>query len=294
MRDDACVGIVGTGLIGGSLALSLKRANHAGMLVAYDPAVSAATLEGHFVDRVSDSPVALASQCDVVVLAAPVGASLALLDEIASACFSPTVLTDVGSTKQVFVDAARRALDRREDSDTLSLVPGHPVAGSEKSGIGNARADLFRGRTVVLTPLPETDAQAVDSVTALWEKTGARVVRMDAVVHDALFAISSHLPHVIAYALIGGVADSRYSEDILQYSAGGLHDFTRVARSDPVMWRDICLSNRESLLEAIAAFESSLDGLRAMIEDRDGDALVRFFERSNDYCRRMDTTGRIK
>ena len=294
MKDDACIGIVGTGLIGGSLALSLKRANHAGRLVGYDPAVSAETLEGRFVDRVSGSAAALAEQCDVVVLAVPVGASLVLLDEIAPMCLPRTLLTDVGSTKQAFVDAARRAFDRRGDAGIPFLVPGHPIAGSEQSGIDSARADLFEGRTVVLTPPSGTDAQAIDSVAALWRKAGARVVRMDATAHDALFAVSSHLPHTVAYALIDGIVNSRHSEDALQYSAGGLRDFTRIAGSDPLMWRDICLSNRDNLLEAIAAFESSLDGLRAMIADGDGDALRRFFERSNDYCRRMGSAGRDK
>ncbi len=294
MRDDACIGIVGTGLIGGSLALALKQAGYAGRLGAYDPVVPGDTLREHFVDWVSDSPAALVEQCDVVVLATPVGASLALLDEIASVCLSRTVLTDVGSTKQAFVDAARHALRRRDDTDLLSLVPGHPIAGSEKSGIGNARADLFLGRTVVLTPMPATDAQAVDRVTALWEKAGARVTRMDAAMHDELFAMSSHLPHTVAYALIDGIAASRYSEDALRYCADGLRDFTRVAGSNPLMWRDICLHNRENLLAAIAAFEGSLDDLRDMIASEDGDALLRFFERSNDYCCRMGTAGQTR
>lgn len=287
MTGDARIGIVGIGLIGGSLALALRQGGHRGELVGYDFSVPADVLKGHFVDRVSDSAAALASQCDIVVLATPVCASLALLDEIASLCLPRTVLTDVGSTKQAFADTARRVLNR-DNGVTLSVVPGHPIAGSEKSGIDSARADLFRGNKVVLTPLPGGDMQATDAVAALWEKTGARVTRMDPAAHDALFAATSHLPHMVAYALINAVFDFGYDHPARQYSAGGLRDFTRIARSDPVMWRDICLSNRENLMEVIAGFEASLGKLRALVASEDGEALTEFFERSKAYCRRMD------
>ncbi len=283
------VGIIGVGLIGGSLALALKQAGYGGEIVGCDPAVGrgagAASPEDHFTDRLSDSPAALAAECDVVVIATPVAAAAGLLAEIAPSCSAQTVITDVGSTKQVFLNAARKAFG----GDVASLVPGHPIAGGEKSGTGAARTDLFRGCKVVLTPLESTDARALDAVTRLWKQAGAEeVIRMDAAEHDALFAVTSHLPHMLAYALMGALTASRHRDLAVDYAAGGLRDFTRIAESDPVMWRDVCLANRDNLLEALAGFEAEFRCLYDAVERGDADALAAFFERAGDYRRRLN------
>ena len=224
----------------------------------------------------------------MVVLATPVGAAAALLAEIVPACSAKTVITDVGSTKRAFVDAARRALDRKTGRDGVSLVPGHPIAGGEKSGVGAARADLFQGCKVVLTPVAGTDERALDTVTRLWERVGAETTRMDAAEHDALFAMVSHLPHVLAYALAGALAASRHRDRAIDYAAGGLRDFTRIAESDPVMWRDICLANRDRLLKALGGFEAEFRFLRDAVERGDADSLAAFFRCAGDYRRRLD------
>lgn len=277
--NDVRVGIVGMGLIGGSLALALKEAGWRGEIVACDPA---AALDRRFADRVSGSPAAVAAECDVVVLATPVCAAAALLGEIAPACSPGTVVTDVGSTKRAFVRAAREAFTPEA---CAFVAPAHPIAGCEKSGVGAARADLFRARQVVLTPLDNTAESALDAVTRLWERVGAAVTRMDAEAHDALFAATSHLPHVTAYALVGALLASDYREQAIEYAAGGLRDFTRVAESDPVMWRDVCLTNRDRLLEAISDFETELKHLRRLVDAGDGAELEKMFRRARDYRR---------
>ncbi len=282
--NDARVGIVGVGLIGGSLALALKQAGYDGEIVGCDVDASA-SLALRCVDRLLDSPTALTRECDVVVLATPVGAAVALLAEIAPACSAQTVITDAGSTKRRFVEAARAAFDR--GTGLGGVVPGHPIAGCEKSGAEAARADLFRGRKTVLTPLRNTDARALGMVTSLWERAGAEVTQMDAVEHDALFAATSHLPHLLAYALIGRLLESPHRDRAIEYAAGGLRDFTRIAESDPVMWRDICLANRDNLLEAIAGFESEFGRLRDAVGRGDAAALDAFFKRAGDYRRRL-------
>ena len=290
--SDARIGIVGMGLIGGSFALALKQAGYDGEIVGYDPAVSADLLKDRFVDRMSNSLSALARECDVVMIATPVGVVRTLLAEIVSSCSPQTIITDVGSTKHMFVqiacEAFKRESSRESDIEVLPLVPGHPIAGSEKSGIAAAEANLFRGRKVVLTPLENTDVHALALITCLWEKIGAEVTQMDVATHDALFAFTSHLPHMVAYALINGLLVSRHSDQAIDYVAGGLRDFTRIAKSDPVMWRDICLANRDNLIEAIAGFETALENLRGMVANADADALADFFKRTNDYCHRIN------
>ncbi len=283
------VGIIGMGLIGGSLALALKQSGYGGEIIGCDPDASAALLTGRFVDRLSDSPAAVAGECDLVVLATPVGAAVSLLAEIAPSCCAETIITDVGSVKQAFVRAARAAFPPKPDADMVALVPGHPIAGGEKNGAAAARADLFQGCKTVLTPLENTSAGALDAVTRLWERVGAEVTRMDAAAHDELFAVTSHLPHMLAYALVGGLLASRHCEQVIEYAAGGLRDFTRIAESDPVMWRDICLANRNQLLAAIAGFETEFGRLHDAVDRGDAAALAGFFKRAGDYRRRLNT-----
>ena len=275
------VGIVGVGLVGGSLALALKRAGNV-EIIGCDPAIPENRLSS-LVDRHCDSVAELADGCDVIVIAAPVGAALSLLAELAPVCSERIVVTDVGSTKRNFIAAAREAFGAQGRALPASLVPGHPVAGSEKSGAAAAREDLFQGRRVVLTPLEETDP-----ATHMWEQVGAEVTRMDAEMHDALFAATSHLPHMAAYALINALLASPHRERAIGYAAGGLRDFTRIAGSDPVMWRDICLANRDNLVAAIAALETELKRLRELMSGEDATALVELFDRAAEYCHRLN------
>ena len=276
------VGIIGVGLIGGSLALALKEAGDS-KVVACDPGASAAVVK-RCVDRWYDSPSELVKECDVVVLATPVKTAELLLAEIAAECPAQTVLTDVGSTKQAFVQTAYKVLGRES---ITRLVPGHPITGSEKNTAANAHAGLFQGRKVALTPSVDTAAVALTAVTRLWQRVGAEVVQMGAMEHDELFAVTSHLPHVLAYALIGGLLASAHRDDAVEYAAGGLRDFTRIAESDSVMWRDICLTNREFLLKAMAGFEVEFKSLSDAIARSDGEALAVFFKRAGEYRRRF-------
>ena len=281
---DKRVGIVGVGLVGGSLALALKQAGYGGEIIGYDLDLSVDLLVDRFIDRPSDSLSALAEECDVLVLATPVRTAKALLSEIVPLCAAGTVITDVGSTKQAFAAAAREVLKRKPDEEVaVSVVPGHPIAGCEKSGAGAARADLFQGCTVVLTPIEDTDSHALDVVACLWELVGARPVQMDAAEHDALFAAVSHLPHMLAYTLVRMLAASRHRDRVVDYAAGGLRDFTRIAESDPAMWRDICLANRDNILEVLDGFEVEFKHLYDAVRRGDADSLNAFFKCAGKY-----------
>jgi prephenate dehydrogenase len=182
-------------------------------------------------------------------------------------------VTDAGSTKRDVVAAARRALGPR----IAQFVPGHPVAGAEKSGVAAATAELFRGRRVVLTPLPENPAAAVEKIHSLWSACGAHVTRMDAEEHDAVLAAVSHLPHVLAFALVHEVAGRPNAEQLFSYAAGGFRDFTRIASSHPEMWRDICIANRDRLLLELDRYGRKLVQLRLLLEKGDGAGLERLF-----------------
>jgi len=282
--------VIGVGMIGGSLALALRGGRCVGRVIGAGR--SLASLEKAralgVIDAVADSPLAAARAADVVVLAAPVGATAELLRAIAPAVCARTVVTDVGSVKGGVCEAARRALGRR----AARFVPGHPVAGKEHSGVGAAHADLFARHNVALTPLPETAADALRTVRRMWRAAGARVIRMDAARHDQVLALTSHLPHVLAYAMVdlfaevgvgasdtGDTAASDPVADLYRdMAAGGFFDFTRTASSDPAMWRDICLMNRDQLIRRLFSFNHRLSHLSALIGGGDGDGLQRLFE----------------
>ncbi|MEE4108016.1 MAG: prephenate dehydrogenase/arogenate dehydrogenase family protein [Halieaceae bacterium] len=268
------VGIVGLGLIGGSLALALRDAGSAGAVLAWDPAdaVLEAGLQGGVIDTAAASLEALLDGVDVVVLAAPTVACAGLLERILARGGAYHCVTDVASVKGPLVEAAARlgAAARR-------FVPGHPIAGSERSGVGAARADLFRDHRVILTPDAATDAEALGVVRALWRSAGAEVTTMGVEEHDAVLAATSHLPHVLAFALVDALARAPSRDDIFRYAAGGFRDFTRIASSDPVMWRDVALANRDALLAALDDFTARLAVLRTAIEGGDGDALEATF-----------------
>jgi prephenate dehydrogenase len=264
------VAIVGLGLIGGSLALAVREANAVRSVLGVDrePAHRAAAARLGMADAVTDRLEALAS-ADLVVLAVPVAAIRRLVGEVAGRIAPGCLVTDVGSVKAPILAAGEAALpDGR-------FVAAHPIAGRERSGPDAARPDLFAGATCVLTPGARPRAESVARIEALWRATGARVVRMEAGWHDEVFAAVSHLPHLVAYALMDAVLRMERGAERIGFAAGGLRDFTRVASSHPDMWRDIFLMNREPLLRALQSYREALDGLEAAVRAADGEGLVR-------------------
>lgn len=268
------VAIVGTGMIGTSLGLALQRAGAAREIVGVDAArdaARAAHARGAF-DRVAASPADLGA-CDVIIVAVPVAAIGGVLASLPP--LDGAVVTDVGSVKGAVLEAARAALG----DDVAHFVPGHPVAGSHESGAAAATADRFDGCRVVLTPDERTDDTALRRVEELWVAAGAGAVTvMDAAVHDRVFAYTSHLPHAVAYALIAGLLSRADADRLFACTAGGLRDFTRIAASDPVMWRDVFLANAERVLEAMDDFSAGVARLREHIARGDGAALHDFLK----------------
>jgi prephenate dehydrogenase len=272
--------LIGVGLIGGSFALALRRANAVGTVIGAGR--SSATLEEArrlgIIDEIADSPAAAASGADFILIATPVGQMEAILRALRPQLAAGAVITDGGSTKGELVRAARDALGDRIGH----FVPGHPIAGGEKSGAGAARAGLYEGRRVVLTPLPENDPAAVARVEIAWRACGATVARMTPHEHDRVLAAVSHLPHVLAYALVELIVTDPRAELLWAHAAGGFRDFTRIASSHPEMWRDICIANRDALLQEIDRYADQLQHLRDLIMVGDGAALERQFRRSRE------------
>jgi len=271
--------VVGVGLIGGSFALALKRAGQVGEVVGVgrgqanlDDALRlglvdrAVTLEGAWTRELADA--------DVVLVATPVAQYATLFAAMAGRLGPATLVTDAGSTKQDVIAAARAGLG----GDFPRFVPAHPIAGTEHSGAAAAFATLFHDRNVVLTPVEETDPAAVRRIGPLWTACGARLRTLAPQVHDRVFAAVSHLPHVLAFALVDAFADRPDSDEIFRFAASGFRDFTRIAASSPEMWRDIALANRTALLAEIAAFRAQLDRVTALLEAGDGAALGAIFE----------------
>ena len=265
--------VIGVGLIGGSFALALKSARLATQVVGAgrSPANLRLALERGAIDSIAADARAAARDADLVLVAAPV----AQFGEIFSSLQlkAGAIVTDAGSTKRDVIAAARRALGAR----IAQFVPGHPIAGAEKSGAGAASAELFRDRRVVLTPLDENPRDAVERVAKLWQACGARVSRMDAEEHDAVLAAVSHLPHVLAYALVHEVAGRANAGQLFSFAAGGFRDFTRIASSHPEMWRDICVANRDRLVFEVEHYEEKLRAVKALLKAGDGPALERLF-----------------
>lgn len=269
--------IVGVGLIGGSLARALRAAGQAREIVGYGrrPSVLQRAVELGVIDHAEVTLAAAVQGADVVVLAVPVGAMTDIFMQLGRLAFGG-VMTDVGSTKGSVVAAARAALGTR----FAHFIPGHPIAGTEESGVEASQANLFRGRRVILTPAPETNTQALGRVRALWEATGAEVSEMSAEEHDRILAASSHLPHLLAYLLMDLLVRRDDHRTVFAASAGGLRDVTRIAASDPVMWRDICLSNREALLAVLAQYRDEFGALMAAIDHGDAKWLEDTFARA--------------
>jgi len=268
--------LVGTGLIGGSFALALKQAGAVREVlgVGRSPARLTIARELGLIDRAVDW--AEAGQADCILLAMPVGETGTVLKKLAPHLKSGAIVTDAGSTKADVVEAARAALGPR----FADFVPGHPIAGSEQSGPGAARTDLYQGKRVVLTPQAETRADASATVSALWQAAGAQVETLDAVQHDRIFAAVSHLPHLAAFALVDNLAQRADGDTFFRFAAGGFRDFTRIAGSSPEMWRDIALANRDALVTELDAYLDALQSLRQAIDAGDADALLKIFSRA--------------
>jgi len=268
--------VFGVGLIGGSFAMALKQAGCVERVAGFgrSRANLERALELGVIDEVaSDAPEAL-DGADLVLVAVPVQQTISVLNAIAPHLAPDAVLTDGGSTKRDVVGAARGHLGLK----LMQFVPAHPVAGAELSGVEAATAELFRGRTVVLTPVAETGDRARVRVDAAWRACGARTVEMSAERHDEVFAAVSHLPHVLAFTMVEMIASREDATELLSFAGAGFRDFTRIASSSPEMWRDICLANRDALLAEIRAFQDRLSTLAAEMEAGDGADIELSFE----------------
>ena len=270
--------LIGVGLIGGSLARALRDAGHVREVIGYGRGLAnlQRAVELGVADRVETSLPAVVRDADMVVLATPVGSMAGILGAITPYLARDAVVTDVGSVKGTIVEAARAVLGEK----LSSFVPGHPIAGTERTGVEASFSSLFVGRRVVLTPLPETRAEAVARVRAMWQAAGAEVVSMSVEHHDAVLAATSHLPHLLAYALVDMLARLDDSREIFAYAAGGFRDFTRIASSDPVMWRDISLANRTAIVKMLKKYRTELNGLIAAVDAGDAVMLQTLFERA--------------
>ncbi len=268
--------VFGVGLIGGSFALALKQASTVAEVVGVGRRRE--TLERARALGIIDSIGSAASVAgaDLVLLAAPVAQTEALLRDIAPHLQPGTVVTDAGSTKSDVVAAARAALGDK----IHQFVPGHPIAGREQNGPEAALPELYRGKKVVLTALPENADTCVDKVAAAWQQCGAIIHRLTAQEHDAVFAAVSHLPHLLAYALVADIAERDNAARLFQYAASGFRDFTRIAGSSPEMWRDISLANRSALLAELDAYSAQLAQLRALLTSADGAGLEKIYGRA--------------
>ncbi|MCO5106984.1 MAG: prephenate dehydrogenase/arogenate dehydrogenase family protein [Burkholderiaceae bacterium] len=276
--------ILGVGLIGGSLAASLKRSGTVAQIAGYSPNDDArvARALGH-VDLACDSVAEAVAGASFVVVAAPVTAMPALFAQIREALDPQAIVTDCGSTKRSVIDAARRALG----DAFLRFVPGHPIAGSERSGPQAADPDLFRDRRWLLCPLDTTPQQHCEAIRRLLEPTGAQVSTLDPALHDRVFAEASHWPHAVAFGLSAAIAGGDLADRALEFSGAGLRDTTRVGASAPGMWADILLDNREACLASAARFRAINEAIVAALEAGDRDSLVAIFSAGSRWRGRL-------
>ncbi|OOZ39738.1 prephenate dehydrogenase [Solemya pervernicosa gill symbiont] len=278
--------IVGVGLIGGSLARAAKRAGIVSEVVGIgrDDASLQRGVELGVIDRFTTDIGSGVADADMVVIAVPLATISKLLPQLKASMPADAVLTDVGSAKASVVEDVRTVFGQIP----ANFVPGHPIAGTEKSGVEASFAELFDNRRVILTPLPESAPEAIAKVRLLWEQAGAEVIEMGVEHHDEVLAATSHLPHVLAYALVDALARGEQGEEIFRYAAGGFRDFSRIASSHPVMWRDICLANRGAILKMLKHFTDDLNEIADSIEKGDGDHLLELFSRAkaarDRYC----------
>jgi prephenate dehydrogenase len=270
--------IIGVGLIGGSLARALRAAGEVGEVVGCGrgrPNLERAVELG-VIDRFSHDPVQAVAGADMVFLGVPLGGMAGVFAAIKDALAPGAVITDGGSVKGSVVKDARQAFG----TVPPSLVPGHPIAGTEHSGVDASFAELYRNHRVILTPLPETDPSALGRVEQMWRACGAEVIHMEVSHHDEVLAATSHLPHMLAFSLVDLLARMKENDEIFRYAAGGFRDFTRIASSSPVMWRDICVANQEALRLMLRRFAGELHDLADALDQQDGVALLEIFARA--------------
>jgi prephenate dehydrogenase len=265
------LGVIGCGLMGGSFALALKRAGLVKRVIGYSksPSTTEKAKQLGVIDQAAESALLAVAGSDIVLIAVPVAASEATFKAIRHLVEPGVLFMDVGSTKRDVVDAARRVLKER----VSSFVPAHPIAGKEIGGIAHADAALFSGRQVILTPLPQTLPELVQKATDVWAAIGSQVLRMTPENHDAAFAAVSHLPHMLAFAYFNSVAKQPAGKDYLSLAGPGFRDFTRIAASDSVVWRDILMSNREELIKQAQRFRHTLDAMEHVIRSGNMEAL---------------------
>nr|WP_207161105.1 prephenate dehydrogenase/arogenate dehydrogenase family protein [Halorhodospira halophila] len=272
--------IIGVGLIGGSLALSLRRSGAVEEVIGCGR--SAENLERAqalgVIDRGCHDPAEAAAGADLVVICVPLRAMRGVFAALEHAVEPGTVVTDAGSVKGSVVEDARAVFG----TPPPWLVPGHPIAGTENSGVEAAFAELYDRRRVILTPTPQNPQDAVERVAAMWRAAGAQVVRMEADHHDEVLAATSHLPHALAYALVDALAGWDDRQEIFEYAAGGFRDFTRIASSDPAMWRDICTANRDHLVAALRRYQQDLGRLTDALAAGDDEQVLRVFENAQE------------
>jgi len=267
--------IVGVGLIGSSLALALRQAGMVEHVTGCgrSEANLRRGVELGVLDDYSLSAVDVVRDADVVVLAVPLGAMRSVLEAIQPGLSAKTVITDVGSAKGSVVADAQAVLG----VGARRFVAGHPIAGTERSGVEAGFATLYQQRKIILTPGSDTDADALELISRMWQATGAHVERMSVEHHDRILAATSHLPHMLAFSLVSHLSRMGDQHEIFNYAAGGFRDFTRIASSDPVMWRDICLANGEALLDLIEGYQRQLDEISRAIREQDADHLFELF-----------------
>lgn len=284
------IALIGLGLIAGSMSLAIRRAGLAGEVVGYarSPETRSIAREIGLCDRIEDSAAAAVEGADLVVLCVPVGVMGDVAAEIAPALKPGATVSDVGSVKRAVIDAVAPHLP-----DTVHFVPAHPLAGTEHSGPRAGYAELFDNRWCLIVPQEGADRAAVDRLEALWKGIGAQTDEMDADHHDLVLAVTSHTPHLIAYTMVGVADDLRRVTDseVIKYSAAGFRDFTRIAASDPTMWRDVFLNNREATLEILGRFTEELFALQRAIRTGDGDHLHSYFTRTRAIRRGIIEAG---
>jgi prephenate dehydrogenase len=273
------LGLIGCGLMGGSFALALKRAGLVKRVVGYSksPSTTVRARQLGVIDIEAPSALLAVSGADIVLIAVPVAATEATFKAIKHLVTPQMLVMDVGSTKRDVIDAGRRALREQVGS----FVPAHPIAGREVAGVEHADADLYVGKQVILTPIERTLTVQLQKAVDVWSALGCRVLKMSPEAHDAAFAAVSHLPHLLAFALMNAISGQSHGKDYLSLAGPGFRDFTRIAAGEPKVWRDIMLSNREELLAQSKIFQTNLKALELMITSGNGDALEGLIEQAS-------------
>lgn len=267
--------IIGVGLIGGSLARAVRNTGNYAEIIGCGRNADnlKKAVELGVIDRYEQDPVLAVKEADIIVVAVPLGAMAEVLEQIAGHVSDTAVITDVGSAKESVVNDARQTLGKAINR----FVPGHPIAGTEESGVEASFAELFQGRRVILTPTNDTLSEATECIRQLWMQAGAKVQNMRADHHDEVLAATSHLPHVLAYVLVDTLARMSERDEIFEYAAGGFRDFTRIASSDPSLWRDICQANRHALLDMLERYQKDLQEVSTALQNEEYESLLKVF-----------------